>query len=69
MRYRIRVDFTEAGDSIATDFDVLSLSLRAPLHFVDFDMTASGAGHLAIETDNEVDAFLILFSFENAVLG
>ena len=69
MQYKIRVDFKEDGDSIATDFDVLSLALRSPLHFVDFDMTASGAGHLAVETNDEVDAFLILFSFENAVLG
>lgn len=50
-----------------TDFDVISLSLRSPLHFVDFDMNADGAGHLHVETLNEVDALYILFSFENAV--
>ena len=44
-----------------TDFDVISLSLRAPLHFVDFDMDANGSGHLHVETLDEVDALYILF--------
>ncbi len=69
MRYKIRVDFKGDGDSITTDFDVISLTLRSPLYFMNIDMTDSGAGHMEIETDDEVDAFLILLTFENAVLG
>lgn len=69
MRYKIRVDFTEDGESIATEFDVLSIDLRSEPTTVDIEISPLGAGHLLIETDDEVDAFWLLMSLPNATLG
>ena len=49
-----------------TDFDVISIQLKSPLQFVEFDVAEDGSGFLALETHDPADAFMLLFSLEGA---
>lgn len=49
-----------------TKIDVISLEMKSPIQLVDFTMTDTGVGHMIVETDNEADAFRLLFCFEDA---
>lgn len=52
-----------------TDFEDISLRLKSPLLSVRFEASTYQEGHLLIETQDESDAFILLFELDGAKLG
>lgn len=52
-----------------TEFEDISLSLKSPLLSVRFDASTCKESYLLIETQDETDAFILLFGLDGAKLG
>ena len=67
MRYRIRVDFTGIQDRIEDDFDLFGFDHRSPIT-VTVQEELNGQAFMILETDDEVDAIMVLCSIGGSVL-